>query len=60
MPFQQSMWTLVGVFCGMLILSTMNELAGSISDDEYFLLIGPFGALMTLQYGLTAAPASQP
>jgi hypothetical protein len=25
-----------------------------------FLLIGPFGALATMQYGLTAAPASQP
>lgn len=31
-----------------------------LSKDEYFLLIGPFGALMTLQYGLTQAPASQP
>ena len=31
-----------------------------LSDDEYSLLIGPFGALMTLQYGLPGAPASQP
>jgi len=45
---------------GMLILSTYNEYSISLSNGKYNLLIGPFGALMTLQYGLTAAPASQP
>mmetsp|Transcript_30086 Transcript_30086/g.89429 ORF Transcript_30086/g.89429 Transcript_30086/m.89429 type:complete len:181 (+) Transcript_30086:528-1070(+) len=38
----------------------MDVLAKRYTDDEVFLLIGPFGALMTLQYGLTSAPASQP
>jgi hypothetical protein len=57
---QQSLWTIFGVFCGLLALSSLNELFQYLSQEEYFLLIGPFGALMTLQYGLTAAPASQP
>lgn len=57
---QQSAWTIVGVFFGLLALSSLNELFQHLSQEEYFLLIGPFGALMTLQYGLTAAPASQP
>lgn len=60
MPFQQSLWTLLGVFCGLILLSAYNEQISRLSNEEYFLLIGPFGALMTLQYGLTSAPASQP
>jgi len=32
----------------------------SYIDDKWDMELGPFGALMTLQYGLTAAPASQP
>mmetsp|Transcript_46717 Transcript_46717/g.69083 ORF Transcript_46717/g.69083 Transcript_46717/m.69083 type:complete len:534 (+) Transcript_46717:254-1855(+) len=60
MPLTQSLWTLAGCFFGLLVLSTMNECAKTFSDGDYFLLMGPFGALMTLQYGLTAAPASQP
>ena len=60
MPFQQSLWTLLGVFCGLILLSAYNEQILRLSNKEYFLLIGPFGALMTLRYGLTSAPASQP
>jgi len=32
----------------------------SFIDDEYNMELGPFGALMTLQNSLTAAPAPQP
>jgi CBS-domain-containing membrane protein len=32
----------------------------SFIDDEKNMELCPFGALMTLQYSLTAAPASQP
>ena len=56
----QSAWTWLGVFCGLLILSAYNEKIIAASDGRYELLIGPFGALMTLIYGLHSAPASQP
>lgn len=57
-PFtiRNSLYTFLGVFCTLLILTRMN----SFIDDEYDMELGPFGALMTLQYSLTAAPASQP
>ena len=54
------MWTLFGSFFGLLVLSSLNQSFQYFSDDELFLILGPFGALVTLQYGLTAAPASQP
>jgi hypothetical protein len=57
---QQSLWTTFGAFCGLMVLAALNKIYMTLSDDYYFLLIEPFGALMTLQYGLTAAPASQP
>lgn len=60
MTLQQSLWTIFGVFVSLLILSSLNELFQFVSNSEYFLILGPFGALMTLQYGLTGAPASQP
>ena len=60
LSYRQSLWTTFGAFCGLLVLSALNEYYQYLSDGDYLLLIGPFGALMTLQYGLTAAPASQP
>ena len=60
MSTDECIYTLFGVFCGLLVLSTMNMLTRNLTDKEYYLLLPPFGALMTLQYGLTAAPASQP
>ncbi len=60
LSFRQALWTALGAFCGLLVLSVLNEYYQCLSHDEYVLLVGPFGALMTLQYGLTAAPASQP
>jgi hypothetical protein len=61
MELQQVCWTLLGAFSGMLVLSVLNELFVHLSDEEYFLVvIGPFGAQMTLLYALHSAPASQP
>jgi hypothetical protein len=60
LSYRQSLWTVFGAFCSLLVLSALNEYYQYLSDGNYELLIGPFGALMTLQYGLTAAPASQP
>ena len=60
MPLPQVAWTLVGSFCGMLLLSLLNEGFVHLTDGEYALVIGPFGAMMTLMYALPSAPASQP
>lgn len=57
---QQALWTVLGAFCGLLTLSGLSELYGYLTDDRYYLLMAPFGALVTLQYALTSAPASQP
>ena len=48
----QSMWTWLGSFCGLILLSAYNEWIKDISNGKYELLIGPFGAAMTLLYGL--------
>jgi len=60
LSWRQTGWTIFGSFVGLLVLSSLNEYYRLLSDDEYFLLIGPFGAMCTLMYGLSAAPASQP
>lgn len=60
LSWTQSLWTVFGSFVGLLVLSSLNEYYKLLSDEEYFLLIGPFGAMCTLMYGLSAAPASQP
>ena len=58
MPWGQAIWVFVGVFITMLTIAAVNEAISS--SHQYSIILGPFGALMTLQYGLTAAPASQP
>ena len=60
MAVQECLYTWLGAFVGLLMLSIINELSIDISDNDLFLLTGPFGALMTLQYVLPSAPASQP
>ena len=42
-----------GCLVGLLILSTINEFSKDVSDEDLHLLVGPFGALMTLLYGLS-------
>ena len=61
-PFtnSQTMLTFVGVFVTHLILSRLNLLIQTESNNELSLILAPLGALTTLQYCLTAAPASQP
>lgn len=58
MPLAETVWTIIGVLVGLLTVSLLNQLF--LSKTEYYLIMGPFGALVTLQYGLTAAPAAQP
>lgn len=58
MPWVQAIWVFVGVFVTMLTIAAVSEAISS--SHQYSIILGPFVALMTLQYGLTAAPASQP
>mmetsp|Transcript_2095 Transcript_2095/g.2997 ORF Transcript_2095/g.2997 Transcript_2095/m.2997 type:complete len:581 (+) Transcript_2095:145-1887(+) len=60
MTWNQSAWTLFGSLWGLVWLLGVNEMIRHSTDDQLFFLLGPIGALMTLQYGLTSAPASQP
>lgn len=58
MPLRQVIWTFLGAFITLLILGGLNVVLSK--ETGYGILLPPFGALLTLQYGLTPAPASQP
>jgi len=51
----ESVWTFVGCFLTLLMLLSFSD-AITKRNSELSLVLGPFGALMTLQYSLTAAP----
>jgi len=55
-----SLWTFVGVLSTLLILTKINTLLVQNFGPEHSIVLGPFGALVTFDVGLTAAPASQP
>ena len=56
-PFSttESIWTFSGCFLTLLALLSFSD-AIKEQNPEYYMVMGPFGALMTLQYSLTAAP----
>jgi len=58
----QTLWSFVGVLITHTILSRLNYFIMSETADtsKLSLVLAPFGALSTLQYNLTPAPASQP
>ncbi len=60
MPWSQTIWVFVGVFITMSILSAASGALKDATNEQYGIILAPLGALVTLQYALTAAPASQP
>ena len=58
--WDQTFLTFVGVFISLLMLTRLNVYMNEQRGQDYTIVLGPFGAFMTLLYGLTAAPASQP
>jgi hypothetical protein len=58
--WNESIWTFAGTFLTLALLQQMNTALTESTEGKYKMSLGPFGALMTLQFGLTAAPASQP
>mmetsp|Transcript_2054 Transcript_2054/g.4301 ORF Transcript_2054/g.4301 Transcript_2054/m.4301 type:complete len:598 (+) Transcript_2054:26-1819(+) len=57
---RQAMWTFFGVGVTHFLLSSLNFFISVESRGDMDLVLPPLGALTTLQYALTAAPASQP
>lgn len=58
--YNQCLWTFAGVMTTHTILSRINLLIKTESGDDLSLVLAPLGAVTTLQYSLTAAPAGQP
>ncbi|KAL3943625.1 MAG: hypothetical protein SGBAC_002293 [Bacillariaceae sp.] len=58
--FMPTVFTFVGSFVTLAMLTNLNKALVKEYGSGYSIVLPPFGALMTLQYGLTAAPASQP
>ena len=50
MPSQQVCWTFMGAFVTMTILATITHIMQDVKDTGYGIILGPFGALLTLQY----------
>ena len=59
-PLKVAQVSFVGSFITLMILGYLNWIIKNATNDEYGMVLGPFGALITLQYALTAAPAAQP
>jgi hypothetical protein len=57
---EQSLTTFAGAFLTLLILSGFYTYVNYVSNGKYHIMLAPFGALVTLQFGLTGAPAAQP
>jgi CBS-domain-containing membrane protein len=60
MSWKQSSLTFVGAFLTLLAVCRLNVSVIERFGVEYGIVLGPIGALTTLLYGLTSAPASQP
>jgi hypothetical protein len=54
----QCLFALAGCFLSLLSLSALNEKLETSFDRG--IILAPLGALVTMHYGLTSAPASQP
>jgi CBS-domain-containing membrane protein len=59
-------WTFFGVLITLLLMSSLNKFAvtkiGAEGEKpgEYFIMLGSFGALLTLLFGAPASPLCQP
>lgn len=58
--WQESLHTFLAVFATLLIITNLNRSLIRRDGTNAAIVLAPIGALVTLVYGLTAAPASQP
>jgi CBS domain-containing membrane protein len=56
--FQEHLWTFIGSFIGIGLISFLNSRYLSVHDDLF--LIGSFGASSVLIYGVINSPLAQP
>jgi len=59
-PTDQAMEAFIGSFLSLYVLSLADEFVRAKSNGKYNVILGPFGALIVLQFTLTSAPPSQP
>jgi hypothetical protein len=54
-------WTFGGVFLTLMIMSVLNKfVVTELSEGEFFIMLGSYGALLTLLFGAPASPLCQP
>jgi len=58
--WEATAWTFSGVFLTLLALSGLNVFVTDVSDGEHFIILGSFGALLTLLFGAPGSPLCQP
>mmetsp|Transcript_64838 Transcript_64838/g.95815 ORF Transcript_64838/g.95815 Transcript_64838/m.95815 type:complete len:330 (-) Transcript_64838:8-997(-) len=59
-PWNNTAWTFTGSFLTLLTLVTLSNIFYYATSGKYKIVLPPFGALLTLQFGLTASPPAQP
>ena len=60
MPNSECIWTFVGSFLTLIAVTFTSQSLNFWTDKQYAIPLGPMGALTTLLFGLSSAPASQP
>lgn len=53
-------WSWVGAFLGIMIISAMHNWLHFLSNGDFSLMIGSFGATAVLAYGAIESPLAQP
>ena len=59
-PVSECFWILISVFITMFTIAITSRSIYEITDDDLLIQMGPLGALMILQFGLSTVPAAQP
>lgn len=54
------MWSWIGSFVGIMIISNMHNLLHILSNGDFSLMVGSFGATAVLAYGAVDSPLAQP
>ena len=57
---RESLYTVIGVLLTLLIIGGANQQVTRTYGGDWSIVMGPFGALLCLQFALTPAPAAQP
>ncbi|KAL4780612.1 HPP family-domain-containing protein [Aspergillus varians] len=55
-----SFWSLIGVFCGVLLIAEVSSRVPAFQDHHAPLIVGSFGAAAVLEFCAIESPLSQP